>query len=136
MSFLTESDYSAQIRSEILNTVKNTNGLSKAELMAQTEMESYLNSRYDVSQIFNKEGDQRNSLILMYLIDITLYHLHSNISPRNVPELRAIRYEAAIDWLNRVAAGKLNPDLPELPDQGGTDYFFLGGSNQKYSQGW
>lgn len=136
MPFINESDYSAQIRSEILERVKNTDGLPKAELMAQTEMESYLNGRYDVGQIFNKVGAARNHLILMYFIDITLYHLHSNISPRNVPELRAIRYEAAVDWLNRVASGKLNPDLPALPDTDGNDYYFSGSSNPKYSQQW
>jgi|SRR5690606_31827622 len=135
MPFLTNDDYGVQIRTEILDRVKNTDALPKAELMAQSEMESYLNGRYDVGQIFNKQGNERHHLILMYLIDITLYHLHSNISPRNVPDLRAIRYEAAIDWLNRVASGKLNPDLPTLPDTDG-DYYFSGSSNPKYSQQW
>ena len=136
MPYLTNEDYNAQIRSEILDRVKNTNGQHEAELMAQAEMESYLNTRYNVAQIFNKTGDDRNSLIVMYLIDITLYHLHSNISPRNVPELRAIRYEAAIDWLNKVAAGKLNPDIPLREDESNENYAFLGGSNDKYSQPW
>lgn len=135
MPFLTEADYSVQIRSEILNTVKNTDALPKAELAAQAEMESYLSVRYDVANIFNKTNEERNPIVLMYLIDIVLYHIHSNNSPRNIPELRGIRYEAAINWLKMVANGDLNPDLPTLPDND-TDYFFSAGSNGKYSKPW
>lgn len=73
------------------------------------------------------KGDNRNQQIVMYLIDITLYHLHSRINPRNVPELRMIRYDGnnptqnggAIGWLKRVAGGELTADLPSiLPAQG------------------
>ena len=135
MAFLNETDYGVQIRTEILSTVKNTDALPKAELMAQAEMESFLNARFDVANIFNKMDAERNPIILMYLIDIVLYHLHSNISPRNIPELRGIRYEAAIDWLKMVASGKINPDLPILPEDN-ADYFISLGGNTKYSQQW
>lgn len=73
------------------------------------------------------QGDNRNQQILMYMIDITLYHLHSRINPRNIPELRMIRYDGnsqyqgggAISWLKRVACGEVNASLKELvPDQG------------------
>lgn len=135
MPFLTEADYSVQIRSEILNTVKNTDALPKAELAAQAEMESYLSVRFDVANIFNKTDADRNPIVLLYLIDIVLYHIHSNISPRNIPELRGIRYEAAVNWLKMVANGQLNPDLPVLPDDN-AEYFFNAGSNYKYSEHW
>lgn len=135
MPFISETDYSVQIRSEILNTVKNTDALPKAQLAAQAEMESYLNARFDVANIFNKTDDERNPIILLYLIDIVLYHLHTNISPRNIPELRGIRYEAAIDWLKMVAGGKINPDLPTLPDDN-AEYSISVGGNAKYSSPW
>jgi len=73
------------------------------------------------------KGDNRNQQIVMYLIDITLYHLHSRINPRNVPELRAIRYDGmnalqtggAIGWLKKVASGDITADLPVIvPVQG------------------
>lgn len=135
MPFITEQDYTVQIKTDVLTSVKNTDALPKAELMAQAEIESYLNARYDVVNIFNKVGIDRNPIILMYLIDIALYHLHSNISPRNIPELRGIRYEAAINWLKMVASGKLNPDLPTLPNSA-ADYLLSLGGNTKYSQPW
>lgn len=73
------------------------------------------------------QGDNRNQQIVMYLLDITLYHLHSRINPRNVPDLRKERYDGnnatqnggAIAWLKRVASGDITADLPQiLPQQG------------------
>jgi hypothetical protein len=73
------------------------------------------------------EGDNRNQQIVMYLLDITLYHLHSRINPRNIPDLRKERYDGnnatqnggAIAWLKRVASGDITADLPSiLPQQG------------------
>jgi hypothetical protein len=72
-------------------------------------------------------GDNRNQQIVMYLIDITLYHLHSRINPRNIPDLRKERYDGnnpqqnggAIAWLKRCASGDVTADLPNiLPQQG------------------
>jgi phage gp36-like protein len=59
-----------------------------------------------------EQRDMRSQLILMYLVDIALYHLHSRIMLNNIPQLRIIRYEQAISWLEAVSKGKLSPDLP------------------------
>lgn len=73
------------------------------------------------------QGDARNQQIVLYLLDITLYHLHSRINPRNIPDLRKERYDGnspnqtggAIGWLKKVASGDINADLPEIsPEQG------------------
>ena len=73
------------------------------------------------------QGDNRNQQIVMYLLDITLYHLKSRINPRNVPDLRKERYDGnsptqsggAIAFLKRVASGDVTADLPQiLPQQG------------------
>lgn len=73
------------------------------------------------------KGDNRNQQIVLFLIDITLYHLHARINPRNIPDLRKERYNGnspndsggAIGWLKSVAHGNINADLPEYtPEQG------------------
>lgn len=134
--FLTEADYNVQVRTEIKNllTGGSSETLEKAELAAQAEMESYLRARYDVAEIFNKTGAERHPVIIMYMIDVVLYHLHSNISPRNVPQLRMDRYDAAIKWLTMVSKEQINPDLPLLPDN--ESIVFKGGSREKYSEPW
>lgn len=79
------------------------------------------------SEPYFTQGDARNQQIVLYLLDITLYHLHSRINPRNIPDLRKERYDGnheyqiggAIGWLKKVASGDINADLPEIsPEQG------------------
>lgn len=60
------------------------------------------------------KGDTRDQLIKMHLIDLTLYHLHSRINPRNIPELRLTRRDEAIAWLKMVNEGKITTGLPVL----------------------
>lgn len=73
------------------------------------------------------KGDNRNQQIVLHLLDITLYHLHSRINPRNIPDLRKERYDGngpnqtggAVGWLKRVASGDVTADLPQIdPEQG------------------
>ncbi len=125
--FLQTQDYQTYIKGTILTLItQNTENIrTDAELAAQAQMESYLKNRYDVTQIFNIPQDtngqpdytQRNHLIVMYLIDISLYHIHARMASQDVPEIREIRYNAAIDWLKAVAAMKISPNLPELPTE-------------------
>lgn len=141
--FLKETDYNVQIRNQILNILTNDTDdtLHLAELAAQEEIESHLRTRYDVAQIFDVEQSDtdRSKLIVLYMIDITLYHLHSNITPDNVPEIRYLRYQRAMEWLKKVADGKISPKLPEYENEenqfekGGSQFFF-GGSNEKTSE--
>jgi hypothetical protein len=135
MSFLATADYGLQIRDEIrgLLTDGNDTLLTAAAWAAQVEMESYLRGRFDVDAIFNALGpspavpangdtsavparaDARNPQIVMYLVDMALYHLHSRQNPRNVPQIRQDRYEQVISWLKMVRKGELSAGLPPEP---------------------
>lgn len=121
MPFLQEDDYKLQIRDYELDEITGyTEAIRlQSELAAQAEMESYLRERYNVGEIFGETGDGRNHLIVMYLIDITLYHLFTAIAPRTVPQVRYDRYTAAINWLKNVAKGAISPDLPLNEDEEG-----------------
>lgn len=70
-------------------------------------------------------GDNRNKKLKMVAMDVTLYHLHSAISPRDIPEIRQIRYdgmgkkddgENAIMWLEKVQKGRITPNLTAILD--------------------
>ena len=64
-------------------------------------------------------GDNRNPLMVATMIDVTLYHVHSRISPRNIPELRVKRYDDAKEWLRNCARGEMTADIPKIqPTQG------------------
>lgn len=116
MPFLIFEDYKTLIKDDVLQAVMDNDKsiILEVEQMAQAEMESYLNQRYDVANIFNKTGNSRQPLILMYMIDIVLYHVHARINPKFIPDIRKDRYDIAISWLNKVARGDINPDLPKI----------------------
>lgn len=137
MAFLKAEDYQVQVR-QWVTTILTDGGatlLQRAEMSAQEEMESYLSNKFDVAKIFDPDQDEadRSSLVVMYLVDIAIYHLHANITPNDVPEVRQVRYDNAMAWLNKVNKGLITPNLPipELEegeeDEGSTE--FQGGSN-------
>lgn len=75
----------------------------------------------DTGQTKWQKGDNRNAQIVLYIVDIILYHIHSRINPRQVPELRGIRYTEAVKWLDKVSKGSVTADLPVIePKQGGS----------------
>jgi hypothetical protein len=65
------------------------------------------------------KGDNRNAQLVMYCCDIALFHIHSRIAPRNIPDLRVKRYDDAIKWLKMAGRGEITPALPVIqPLQG------------------
>ena len=120
MMFLEEADFRKQIRDDTLERIIGDDAsiLYDAERATLAEMESYLRVRFDVAQIWNKIGTARNALIVMYAVDILLYHIHSRIAPQQIPALRGIRYDSAIAWLKASAKGEISPDLPRIEAEG------------------
>ena len=66
------------------------------------------------------KGDNRDQQMLLYFVDIALYHLHSRIAPRNIPQLRIDRYHSAIDWLKMCGKGEVTPNLPLIQPRSGS----------------
>ena len=67
-------------------------------------------------------GDPRNPLVLQFLIEIVLYNIHKRISPQNIPTIRSLAYERAIEWLEQVQRGYITPALPPIQSStGGTN---------------
>lgn len=65
------------------------------------------------------KGDNRTQSVLMIVIDICLFHLHSRIAPRNIPDLRKDRYTNAIQMLQAFARGEMTAKLPLLQPTSG-----------------
>ena len=58
------------------------------------------------------KGDNRATRLVQITVDICLYHLHSRIAPRNIPQLRMDRYAAAVAYLDMILTGKISADIP------------------------
>lgn len=117
--FIKKEDYDASIHREILESLtrEDESIIEICEDRAIAEMRGYLSARYDVDAIFSAEGDDRNQLILMMAIDITVYHLFSIHNPQKISPVRTDRYERAIEWLRQVSGRQVSIDgAPMLPE--------------------
>lgn len=128
MIFLTEQDFDVQVREEILSILQNDSTTAKdtACLMAIDQICQYIGGRYDTQTIFSLSDDDRDHFIVMITIDLMLYHLWSKKAPRRMPEIRSQRYQDAIDWLSKVAQGKITAQLPQLSSQAETSQGYIG----------
>jgi phage gp36-like protein len=126
-TFIDKADYASVINNNVLDAITEVddNKLDVAELRAISEMQSYLANRYDTDAIFSATGIARHNAVLMFCLDMTLYHLHALINPRKIPEYRKERYTAALDWLQGISMLKINPDLPK-PINGDKAYVLFG----------
>ena len=107
------------------------------DLIQQSDEENR-RPRYDVERIFARRGEQRNMQIVMFLCDITLYHLASWLPQKMGYEVREIRYRRAIEWLQGVQSGKIVPDLdtPNDPNSDPQPYNLKWGSEQHSNYIW
>ena len=79
----------------------------------------YGNELLVVGGYFTK-ADNRNQQMVNMMIDVTLFHLHSRIAPRNIPDLRVKRYDDVIAWLKNVSRGTdITADLPLIQPKSG-----------------
>lgn len=123
MPLLTDPDFKALIKLDVLdkliegdNTIK-----ASAESMAIGQMRSHIGVRYNASQAFSNWAVTKADApeVLMYLVDITLYHIYTRQAPGQVPKLREERYADAIKWLEKVAGGTYALPLPAAGDADG-----------------
>ena len=83
---------------------------------AEQEVRSYLAGRYDAEAIFAARGAARNQLVLELTKNIAVWYIIRLSGVDLIYRQAKERYDAAINWLNSVADGKLNPDLPIRDD--------------------
>ena len=122
--FINTSDYDATIHREILDSLLRKESatydpqiIEICEDRAIAEMKGSLNKTYDCEKIFSAEGEERNALILMFAIDITIYHIFCQHNPYKLAKIRQDRYDRAIEWLKGVMNGDITIDgAPKLPD--------------------
>lgn len=123
--FIDKEDYKVVISDAAFKVMsqESSENVANVELRAIEEMAGYLRPVYDTDSIFRAEGPERNRLVVMYAVDIALYHLAAS-QPRKTEEgVRKNRYERAIKWLEGVQSGRIVPDLPLAAASGGSGGF-------------
>ena len=122
-NFIDITDYDASIHKEILDSLLRQGTadydpqiVEICEDRAVAEMRSYLNKRYDCDKIFSTRGTARHALILMFALDITIFHIFCQHNPYKMSKIRQDRYDRAVEWLKGVMRGDVTIDgAPLLP---------------------
>lgn len=123
-NFITINDYDATIHREILDALLRTDSdtydpqiIEVCEDRAVAEMRSHMAATYDCDAIFSATADQRHPLVLMFAIDIAVYHIFCIHNPYKISKVRENRYNRAIDWLKGIRSGDIAVDgAPRLPE--------------------
>lgn len=123
--FINIQDYDATIHREILNSLLRTDSedqdaaiIEICEDRAIAEMRSYMSKTYDCNLIFSESGEDRHPLILMFAIDIAVYHIFCQHNPFKLSKIREERYKRAIEWLKGIMEGEITIDgAPRLPSK-------------------
>ena len=123
-NFIQLTDYDATIHREILDQLLRTDSpnydpqiVEICEDRAISEMRSYLNKQYDCDAIFSETGTKRHALILMFAIDIAVYHIFCQHNPYKMSQIRKDRYDRALEWLKGVMRGDITIDGATMLDQ-------------------
>ena len=127
--FLTTEDFQKVIKTDNLTQITTANPtiLMDMAAVAVAEVASYLSGRHelDVPTAFSAQGASRNALLVLRCIDIATYHLYTQFSPRNIPDLRRDRYLESISWLKAINKGLNSIDLPLKEIVSGQTGYFL-----------
>jgi phage gp36-like protein len=125
--FVEKTDFDATVHTEVLNnlTLGDDSILPIVVQRAIGEMEGYLSARYDTTAIFAATGNDRNQLVLMFCLDIAVYHVYGIGNPAKLSPSRTARYERAVEWLKAVQKGTVTiSDAPRLPEPA-RGFFYL-----------
>ena len=138
--FIELTDYDASIHREILDalTREDESIVEICEDRTLAEMRGYLSRRYDCDRLFAATGRERNQLVLMMAVDITVYHIFCIHNPQKLSQVREDRYERAVEWMKAVADEDISiegaPLLPEEQRAGRSDFRIQ--SNRKRTNHW
>ena len=104
MGFLIEDDYKRLITSDDREVVEQADAEIRltAEVSAIEYFKGYLRGRYNVETLFNQTGEDRNPILVQFLMDEVLYTLHSSLPGNLMPEIRQIRKENLDSWLLKI----------------------------------
>ena len=122
-NFIDITDYDASIHREILDSLLRQGTadydpqiIEICEDRAVMEMRSYLNKKYDCRRIFEARGTDRHALVLMFAIDIAVFHIYCQHNPYKMSKTRQDRYDRAVEWLKGVMRGDVTIEgAPLLP---------------------
>ncbi len=120
--FITEEDY-IQVGSDALKIMQQSSGDNRllAEQRAMARIAAALRGRYDIEAAFSREGGKWDAELVGCATDIALYHMVCSLPQKMGYEIREKRYNAALDYLREIQAGRITPDIPTITGPNGEE---------------
>ena len=111
--FLEKSELNTVATDEIINRIINGDDSIVEEIILESidVVKSYLYQYFDTETIFSKIGAERNLTVLKHLKGIVIFEIYIRRT-KMMNEVAKFRYNESIVWLEKVATGKIKPDLP------------------------
>jgi len=121
MPFITKTDLSQDIYTEILSGITRADDtkIATACSEAQDEINGYVCTRYDSTDLFSKTDEARNNTILAIARTIAIYKLHKACN--TMPELIRLEYEDVVKLLDKIQSGKFILEGAKLVGQTETE---------------
>ena len=133
--FLTPSELTNNLYGHVIdNITQNDPQVSEQAISAAIgEMKSYL-AAYDADAIFSATGSARNPLILENTKVVAIWNILKPSSAETLYDTWKERYDRVVDFMTKVAEGKITPDLPvRTGSDGEISIRMRMGSNPKFT---
>lgn len=114
MSYITPTEITTHIGASQIEVISDGDdtALEFAIDAAVKEAKGYLQA-FDIATELAKTGADRNSLLMLFIKDLAVWHFVNICNVNTSMELRENRYNRAVAWLKEVQKGNVIPDLPE-----------------------
>lgn len=144
MAFLDKEELKTVATTEVVNLITRGDDTIVTEIIGESIdiIKTYLFKHFDTDAIFMAVDEERSKVILKYLKDIAIHEIYIRRT-KQMNEVAKLRYDEAMLWLEKVAKGIIQPDLPlklidtdgdGLPDSGVP--FMKLGSRKTYKNHW
>lgn len=112
-TFITKADYRASMKVGNLDAMLEGDDtlLEEAESTAVSQIKDYLFQQYDTDAIFSKIGTDRHPYLVRCCCNIVVKILWERLA-METPERVTKNYNDTLDYLERLADGKMTADLP------------------------
>ena len=113
MAFLDKVELKTVATVDVVNLITNSDDTIVTEIIDESIdiMKSYLFKHFDTDIIFEAVGADRSRVIVKYLKDITIHEIYIRRT-KQMNEVAKERFDEAMLWLEKVAKGIIQPDLP------------------------
>ena len=141
MAFLTKDELKTVVTVEVVNLITRGDDTIVTEIIEESIdiIKTYLFKHFNVDVIFDAQGAARSKVILKYLKDIAIHEIYIRRT-KQMNQVAKGRFDEAMLWLEKVAKGTIQPDLPpkEVDTDGdgqpdGTVPFMKLGSRKTYT---